>query len=305
MNFTELFATAETMRLSAAAVWFARNGVPVFPCVPGAKKPLVSRGFLDATSDWRQVGRWWMKWPDANIGIPTGPASGVEVVDIDVKGERPRGYDSFDRATQAGLLSGWDGQVVTPTGGLHIYFPVDARRPQRSWQAAKPQVDFRGVGGYIIAPPSRVLADRELVPYRLLDLSPHPTVPVDAQRLRDFLDPRPEPRPWPQVRTVAAESVGERAARLARWMGGRMEGERNRSLFWASCRLAEAGAVPSHVHATLGPVAERLGLSPREVETTIRSAYRAVHATPSLPSVPVAVPDDAELVRDAVGRQAI
>ena len=56
----------------------------MFPCVPGEKRPLVRRGFHDATANAAQVSEWWSRWPQANIGIPTGAASGVEVVDVDV-----------------------------------------------------------------------------------------------------------------------------------------------------------------------------------------------------------------------------
>lgn len=267
------------MPLPAAAVFFARNGVPVFPCVPGEKRPLVEHGFKDASGLWPQVHQWWTHWPNANIGVPTGAVSGLEVVDIDVKGAHPRGYDSFTRSKEAGLLTGWDLQISTPSGGLHVYFPSHAHRPQRSWQAARPQVDFRGDGGYIIAPPSRVLVDGVPTPYRLLDISLSPTGPVDAARLRDFLDPRPVLKPWPKHRPV--ESVRERAERLATWVGERIDGERNRGLFWASCRLAEAGASAAATLSALGPAAEQIGLAPREIETTIHSAYRVVNAGPA------------------------
>lgn len=265
------------MPLPAAAVFFARNGVPVFPCVPGGKSPLVEHGFKDASGLWPQVHQWWAHWPDANIGIPTGAASGLEVVDIDVKGAHPRGYDSFTRSFEAGLFAGWDLQIATPSGGFHIYFPSRTHRPQRSWQAARPQVDFRGDGGYIIAPPSRVLVNGVPASYRLLDVSLSSTGPVDATRLRDFLDPRPVLKPWPKRQPM--ESVKERAERLATWVGERIDGERNLGLFWASCRLAEAGASPADTVSALGPAAEQIGLAPREIETTIRSAYRVVTAS--------------------------
>ncbi|MBR7503474.1 primase C-terminal domain-containing protein, partial [Mycobacterium tuberculosis] len=77
----------------------------------------------------------------------------------------------------------------------------------------------------------------------------------------------------------------EDAKRLADWVGMRAEGERNRGLFWASCRLAEAGlSLPEMVDA-LAPAGERVGLPPREVVTTIRSAYRATHVQPAPSSV--------------------
>lgn len=299
MSISEHFAQVTALPLRGAAVQLARAGVPVFPCWTGAKNPLVKRGFQEATADVDRVTSWWRRWPEANIGIPTGSVSGVDVVDVDVKGEHPRGYESFDRATLAGLLDGWDAHVVTPSGGLHIYFPADAARPQRSWQAAGPQVDFRGDGGFIIAPPSRITVGNDAVPYRLLEVSSDPTRSVDAQRVRDFLDPQPVPRAWPQGRAV--EPVRERAERLTQWMGGRAVGERNRGLFWASCRLAEAGASPAEVRSSLGLAAERIGLSPREIETTIRSAYRAVHTAPQTP--PTVSEPESETV--PVGRQVL
>lgn len=284
MDIARLFPDTAGLSLPETASALAAAGVPVFPCRPGAKNPLVEHGLNSASTDPAQVAGWWRRWPLANIGIPTGTPSGLDVVDIDVKGGQPRGYDSFDRAHQAGLLTGWAAQVVTPSGGLHIYYPADPGRPQQSWQAAKPQVDFRGDGGYIIAPPSRITTDDGPMLYWPIDTSSAPARPVDAQRLRDFLDPRPAPRARPRNRPVG--SVRERAAWLAGWISGRMEGERNRGLFWASCRLVEAGAAPADVLTTLGPAAEDIGLTQREIETTIRSAFRTVHPAAASLSAP-------------------
>ena len=102
------------------------------------------------------------------------------------------------------------------------------------------------------------------------------TRPVDAGALRDFLDPRP-PRP---VFRPGGVSRAADTARLAGWVAALGEGERNRGLFWAACRLAEAGAPPASALDVLGPAGERAGLPPREVFVTIRSAYRTIHATP-------------------------
>lgn len=30
-----------------------------------------------------EVKAWWKKWPSANVGVPTGPVSGLAVVDLD------------------------------------------------------------------------------------------------------------------------------------------------------------------------------------------------------------------------------
>lgn len=108
--------------LPNAAAAYAAAGVPVFPCAPGGKQPTTRRGFHDATTDRARVRAWWSRFPAANIGMPTGAASGVAVVDVDVHGVN--GYEAFGRARRAGLLNGWEALVRSPTGGLHIYYPA-------------------------------------------------------------------------------------------------------------------------------------------------------------------------------------
>lgn len=271
MDAGQLLVPVARMSLADAARHYVSLGVPVFPCVPGEKRPLVAHGFKDATTELTRVEAWWRRWPEANIGIPTGPASGIEVVDVDVKGDLPRGPASWQHATLAGLLDGWAAQVVTPSGGLHAYFPAAAAE-QRSWASGAAQLDFRGTAGYAIAPPSRIVVDGHETAYELLDLAAGEVRPVDADALREFLDPRPVQTVRPDARFRG--TLEERAQRIAGWLAWQGEGERNAGLFWASCRLAENGASLAEAFQTLGPVAETIGLPPREIERTIRSAYR-------------------------------
>src|SRR5918997_2734425 len=69
------------------ALTIATKGKPVFPCKPDKTphyaKNILEHGCLDATTDPRKITAWWRRWPDANIGIPTGKASGIFVVDLD------------------------------------------------------------------------------------------------------------------------------------------------------------------------------------------------------------------------------
>ena len=69
--------------------------------------------------------------------------------------------------------------------------------------------------------------------------------------------------------------------RLAAWVAGRGEGERNRGLFWAACRLAENGLPASDALDVLTAAASHAGLAEREIVTTVRSAYRTVHPAPA------------------------
>ena len=264
--------------LALAARNLASAGVPVFPCLVEGKRPLTRRGFLDASSDAAQVSTWWSRTPSANIGIPTGEASGVVVVDVDVHGPTD-GRVAWKRAADAGLVDGAGLLVRTPTGGTHAYFPATPGTEQRSWHAAAAGVDFRGDGGYIIAPPSQRTIDGNVKRYKVADIAAHSVRPVDAARLRDFLDPRPVTPAHP-----SGSSMGVDAERLAAWVSGRGEGERNRSLFWAACRLAENGTSPGDALDALGAAAQSAGLSDREITTTVCSAYRTTQPGPEAQS---------------------
>ena len=46
-----------------------------------------------ASRDEAQIRAWWTQFPDAMIGVPTGPESGVWVTDIDV--DQGKGIDGF------------------------------------------------------------------------------------------------------------------------------------------------------------------------------------------------------------------
>ncbi|NNM47037.1 bifunctional DNA primase/polymerase [Knoellia koreensis] len=301
MGAIDLFAEVGGLPLSEAAARFAAAGVPVFPCVPGEKRPLVLRGFHDASADPGQVAGWWSRWPSANIGIPTGAMSGVEVVDVDVH-PTGTGFPAFREAHRQGHAVGWAALVRTPSGGLHAYYPAHADRVQSSWQAARAHVDFRAEGGYIIAPPSKVLRPGGVrAPYRLIVASGDTPVPVDAARLREFLDPRtPIPLDRARASSHRFERRGSDVKVLAGWVAGRGEGERNRGLFWAACRLAESGTPPDATLDALGPAAEHAGLGVREIMATIRSAYRTTQPAPHTSVEPVA--DERRVVRGSPGR---
>ena len=175
---------SEAPDLATASTMLASRDIPVFPCTPGGKQPLTSHGFLDASSDLSTVRNWWQRWPDANIGMPTGAISGVDVVDIDVHAGG-NGFGAFERARSAGLTEGWAWLVRTPSGGVHAYYLRGQADEQRSWQVPGQHVDFRGDGGYIVAPPSQV----DGRPYDLIAVAQHRATPVDAAALRAFLEP--------------------------------------------------------------------------------------------------------------------
>ena len=134
--------------LTDAAGWYARHGIAVFPLKPGQKTPRNgSAGFKDATTDPATVATWWKASPDANIGLPTGHL--FDVIDID----GPAGCAAALDLRDEGLIPVVLGHVWTPRGGRHIYVP-----PTGDGNATRfrPGLDYRGLGGYVVAPPSIV-----------------------------------------------------------------------------------------------------------------------------------------------------
>jgi len=136
-----------TVTLHAAALWYASVGLHVFPLSPGSKIPFKGTGgFKDATTDPDQIHTWWSANPDANIGIATGHQ--VDVIDIDgLPGQLSR-LAHWDILTEIPTL----GRVTTPRpGGMHLYVPATGRGNKA---ALLPGIDYRGAGGYVVAPPS-------------------------------------------------------------------------------------------------------------------------------------------------------
>ena len=257
--------------LSAAAIRFANLGIAVFPCVPGGKQPLTPNGFHDATSSARIVHDWWQRNPRANIGLPTGARTGVVVVDVDLH-PGGSGFAAFERARAEGLAEGWGWLVRTPSGGIHAYYPTAPGLEQRSWQIPAAHVDFRGDGGYIIAPPSRVAVDGASTAYQVIATSTRRQQPVEADQLRGLLEP---PRRTPPMPPTGVASQGCRPEALARVVAQTPEGGRNHALFWASCRMAEdRNQTLESALGYLTPAAQHAGLPDREIESTISSAFR-------------------------------
>ncbi|GAB3033990.1 bifunctional DNA primase/polymerase [Parafrigoribacterium mesophilum] len=281
MGSLAVFGQVHDLQLSDAAVRLAESLVPVFPCMPGAKRPFTRHGFFDATTDVRQVRRWWDRWPNANIGMPTG-GTGFNVVDVD-RHPSGSGFAHLERARRKGLLDGWAFIVRTPSGGLHFYYPAAPNRPRNSWGVADAHVDFRGTGGYVVTPPSRIVTSASNSGgYEVIAVGRDPRF-VDGDTLRAFLRPPPAPRAAVLDGTSLELSRGRG---IAQWLEVRPEGSRNRALFWAACRYAENSIPEYQAHESLRDAAGRAGLPDAEIVATIRSAYRTVQppAPPRSPS---------------------
>ena len=141
-----------------AACELARRGAPIFPCDPASKKPLLNNGFHGATNKFSTVEGWFrksVKYRGALIGLVTGQASGIVVLDIDTtQTHESDGFASLRRLEEAGfIIPPGCPRVQTAGGGLHYYF-ASPPGGLRSRNGIAPGIDLKADGGYVIAPPS-------------------------------------------------------------------------------------------------------------------------------------------------------
>lgn len=151
-------------RLGQAALTYAAWGWPVFPlrpigcqCYRGEecrdyckcpKKPATPNGFKDATCDRNQILTWWNAQPLYNIGLATGIS--FDAIDVDTdKG----GAQSWAALRLKPDLPDIHGRVLTQSGGFHCYVEVSGSGNRAG---ILPGIDYRGRGGYVVAPPSRI-----------------------------------------------------------------------------------------------------------------------------------------------------
>lgn len=130
--------------LGGAAIWYAGRGHLVFPLRPGTKIPATRNGFKDASMNPDTIRAWWTENPNYNIGLTTGHL--FDVIDVD----GGPGIRSIAEIEDEGHLPPVVARVNTPHG-LHLYINPTG---DGCGTAIRPGIDYRGIGGYVVAPPS-------------------------------------------------------------------------------------------------------------------------------------------------------
>lgn len=266
-------------------LWYARRGWAVLPiwwpeggrcgcgdagCQQPAKHPighLAHHGSHSATRDARRILGWWRTCPRANVGIATGPASRLLVLDVDPdKG----GADSLaELRAQHGELPDTP-TSLTGGGGEHYLFAYAGDDIRNSAGKLGAGLDVRGRGGYIVAPPSihlsggRYLWEASSRPERT-PLAPPPAWLLQLLRA----DPASEPRPRLDT---------------ARILAGVPEGERDSALFRLAAKL-RAADVPQDLAEQLVLQAAahcRPPFPAKQAVAKVASAYGRYQAGPTI-----------------------
>ena len=306
-------------QLREAALGYASHGIPVLPLhyplpdrnglqsVPGARQPAVQRascscrdlgcgqvgkhplgslvphGVKDATCNRARILAWWTRHPQANIGLATGHT--FDVLDVD----GPAGARVIQELAATYGLESSGPLVRTGGGGWHYYLASTGLGNVQPRDLE--HVDWRGWGGYVVAPPSSHPSGHryQWVPGRDIDAPPGQVPAVLLERLQPRQRQRPtSPVPLPALDDgpgdrYARAALAEEVARIA----AAHRGERNRQL-WESTRnlynLVAAGALdPREVDHGLLTAAERCGLltdEPRQTRRTLASGRQVGLAHP-------------------------
>lgn len=263
-------------QLADAALSYGGRGFAVFPIEPQGKRPigqLARNGFKDATADLARIRQWWCAEPMANIGLETGRT--FDVLDVD----GPRGLEALDQA--CGDRESVDGPTCrTGGGGFHVYL---APTGLGNKVGVLPKVDWRGRGGYVVAPPSLHATGNQYEWLEHWSLEEQCVAPVPPW-LRRLLEPeslilavsaRPPGRnrrePYVYATAVLEREIG-RVALAA-------HGERNDMLNRAAHavgRVLVAGKLDfATAVGALETAGLRAGLESGEVRATVRSGLEA------------------------------
>jgi hypothetical protein len=124
-------------------------------CGSPGKHPRTQHGLLDASADPDDAWAAWETFSHSNIGIATGTASSLVVLDVD-------GSDGeASLATLVGAHEPLPATLTATTGrGRHLYFAYSGAEITNSAGRLGAKLDVRGHGGYVVGPPSVHISGR-------------------------------------------------------------------------------------------------------------------------------------------------
>lgn len=167
-------------------------------CSSPGKHPRIRSWQQLATRNLNQILDWWTQWPESNIGIPTGTASGVFILDVDPRHGGEESYDNLD-LKPAEIENSY--VVTTGGGGKHIYFGLPQDRYRSCATNIAPGLDIRCDGGFVVAATSNHVSGKS---YRMDSTPSNPGGPLSPppQKILNLLSEgpgRPTPRMLPKT----------------------------------------------------------------------------------------------------------
>jgi len=276
-----------------AAGVYASKGKPVFPCNRD-KTPRISRGFKNASKDLMQIREWWAKWPDASIGMPTGAASELWVLDVDLP-DGPASLEALE--AEHGKIPATLTQQ-TGGGGKQFFFILpEGRKVKNSTSKIGPGLDIRGEGGYVILPPSGHPSGGQyqwLNPKQLPVAAPEWLLELVCERPEQPPENKAAPASFPKVANCTfagttpygRKALEDEAAKVASASNGCRNDTLNQAAFAVGALVAGGEVDRAEAEAELYAAAQVAGLEsdpgcgPKGVRDTIASGMKAGEKKP-------------------------
>lgn len=117
-----------------------------------AKHPRLNDWVSEASNEPEQIADWDDEFPNANVGVATGAASGFFVLDVDPENG---GDDSLAALVEEYGELPTTAQARTASGGSHFLFKLPDFSVTNSASRIGEGLDIRGNGGQIVVAPSR------------------------------------------------------------------------------------------------------------------------------------------------------
>jgi hypothetical protein len=270
----------------SVALWWAAQGMAVFPVNPETKAPW--EGFTSweekATTDETVIRYWFERYQPTSVPALAVGRANLVVIDADRKPGKPDGVQAWVDICSANGIDPWAGPVVgTPSGGLHVFYRQNGVQLGNGEGAIRgKQINVRGHGGYVVAAGS----SSQFGSYNLLPNIPtFDAIPVIPDAIEELLKSSPAAQQWlNRPITISAEVTSREAAwansALSGWcqeLSGTFEGGRNNRLNAAAHKMASMVARGwingDTVWSALYTAAVQCGLSDKEIRQTYASAF--------------------------------
>lgn len=284
-NIGRYWQSADRSPNVCTAKLLMQANVKTFPCREGGpdmKAPYTAKGYHAASTNPLMMEIWSRDHPDAGWGVPCAP-NNIIVLDADRHGNADGVANLFALFQRHQFDHRSVPAVATPNDGMHFYFSRPAGLGQTRGTLCQ-AVDIRDKA-YVISPGCRLADGRD---YRLVE----GTLEQFAQAIgtQSLAEPpewmlpmlvhptRPQRTIPPTLATADEETLKNQIRGILKALLRAEQGTRNKLLYWAACRLCEmilAEVVAYELaEALLERAGEELGLSAREIRSTIASGLR-------------------------------
>jgi hypothetical protein len=227
------------------------------PDKDAAKRPLINwQEFQERIASEDEIKQWLELYPNGDIGVVTGPISRLLVLDVD--GDPKVSLQGYS------IPPTW---TVRTKRGWHFYFrwvpSLDGKVTTKA--GIKPNVDVRGEGGYVVAPPS---AGYNGTPYKWMTAPHMVPLAVPPEWLLLLLPAKG------QVLTNGIQGDKSKQSWIAEALDGIKEGNRNESFTRIAGSFRTKGYSEEEIFELLKAKSMEVGFDLRELRAICKSIAR-------------------------------